>query len=122
MNIQEIFDLVVEHALKQKKQSYDNLLEMCKYRGPSGTKCFVGFLIPDELYFGEMEGKLISVVLEEFPKVAEYLLGNNINPELKKKKRCLLEDLQELHDNYMPNRWKDELEGLSVQYELKWKF
>ena len=47
--------------------------EGCLYRGPNGTKCAVGALIPDELYKEEIEGWNINrFYLGKCPKAGKY--------------------------------------------------
>ena len=50
---QEMFDKVCQHLRTQKKRSFksdfnESSQGTCVYRGPNGTKCAVGALIPDE--------------------------------------------------------------------------
>jgi hypothetical protein len=47
---QQVFDKVALHLLKQNKRSEESANGACLYRGPNGTMCAVGCLIPDELY------------------------------------------------------------------------
>ena len=57
MNKREIFDKVRDHLLAQNAKSLT--YGSCLYRGPDGTKCAVGCLIPDDLYSSQMEGAAI---------------------------------------------------------------
>lgn len=50
---QELVDFVVRKLFQQGKQARAN--HDCAYRGSDGTKCAVGFLIPDEEYHRELE-------------------------------------------------------------------
>lgn len=48
---EEVIEMVrfaIRAMLKQGKRSTNS--EGCMYRGPEGTKCAIGHLIPDELY------------------------------------------------------------------------
>lgn len=54
MNNQEAFDLMVNHLITQGRAAADDNGE-CLYRGPEGTKCAVGILIPDDKYTPAME-------------------------------------------------------------------
>lgn len=68
MTEQEAFDIALAGLRKQGKPSKNNY--SCLYRGPDGTRCAVGFLMPDELYKPEYDvnnssGGLLAV--------AEYL-------------------------------------------------
>ncbi len=53
---QEIFDFVATHLFTQGTAAV-NKSGACRYRGPDGTKCAVGALIPDDEYSVKMEGK-----------------------------------------------------------------
>ena len=125
MTIQEIFDTVAVHLLKQGVRSVD-LNNVCLYRGPNGLKCAVGALIPDELYAPEIEG--VSVL------TTTYDVSNETNPRvallnqlLKKlgiapcsdEKRLLIR-LQYIHDSisYDPTSWRALLLKVAVKFNL----
>lgn len=60
MNAQEIFDKVATHLFAQGVRAYGLTDPVtgdtnCLYRGPNGTKCAVGVLIPDEDYDDKIE-------------------------------------------------------------------
>lgn len=78
MNSQTIFDTVVRHLWAQGKQAADDN-GSCLYRGPNGTKCAVGILIPDDKYLPRMDqGRGLVNVLDEAGIPAEHyalLLG-----------------------------------------------
>ena len=70
--LQEVFDVVAEHLLKQGVQSrietVDGLGNQdyvgCAYRSECGTlKCAVGVLIPEEKYTKKLEGTGVGHVL-----------------------------------------------------------
>lgn len=68
MNNQEVFDKVVTHLRTQNRPSFEDH-EGCMYRGPGGTMCAVGCLIPDNVYDAAMEregvqAKVVSQVLK----------------------------------------------------------
>jgi hypothetical protein len=109
MTPQEVFNTVATHLFNQGKQAGEYREEeirdgeyapsfKCLYRGPEGTKCAAGFLIPDELYNPAMENRSIYDVIEAYPKLAELLEGN----------RGLLVELQNIHDGYSEKYNKDE--------------
>ena len=66
MTPQEIFDTVARHLFAQGTQAYDADVSRCQYRGPGGTKCAVGCLIPDEAYDPEMEGWSAKALWQSF--------------------------------------------------------
>ena len=89
MNAQEIFDTVVTHLLTQGVRSANG--DICLYRGPNGTSCAVGCLIPDEMYEPEMDTgySAISLIYSDRFKLPEYFNSDNTK---------LLSRLQGFHD------------------------
>jgi hypothetical protein len=63
MNKQEIFDRGVAGILKQGEPAIDPRRNLCKYRDDQGHACFVGKLIPDEIYTPELEAEALSDVV-----------------------------------------------------------
>lgn len=97
-SIAEIIAYVGVSLLKQGKRSvmlsgYDR----CMYRGPNGTKCAVGMLIPDELYYKEIE----SAAARALPRI--------LGVKMRSDKIDLLEDLQSIHDERGAEYWRIEL-------------
>ena len=96
---QEIFDHVVPLLFAQGKRSmyHDGNGELtCAYRGDGGLRCAVGFLIPDELYYEDLEGRdvmseAVTGVLKNV--IPEALLGfDGLG--------IILNDLQDAHDSW----------------------
>lgn len=104
MTPQEIFDTVARHLFEQGTQAYNDNIEQCRYRGPGGTKCAVGCLIPDEAYDPEMEGWSVDYVVvahggnadDPNPSFPAWL-GDNLG---------LLSGLQDVHD--LKESWDSE--------------
>lgn len=97
---QEVFEFVSKHLFEQGVQAGDGV--KCYYRGPNGTKCAVGCLIPDELYEPRMDGRFsawlesnldVFELAEQYPGVISNT-GVSIG---------LLRDLQFCHD--MEQHW-----------------
>ena len=91
---QEIFDTVAQHLLTQGEKATDGVT--CRYRTPSGLKCAVGCLIPDELYKPEMESLNAWALI---PRVRNAL------PGVSQDDADFLGGLQELHDDVAPSDW-----------------
>lgn len=106
---QEIFDAVWKHAQLKDKCIKDST---CLYRryNKDGTcsKCFVGAIIPDELYADKFETRPASDVLVE--------LG--IVDHTDKETLLFVNALQRVHDSVPPERWNDELIALATRYKL----
>lgn len=105
---QEAFNQVVAHLRKQGRKSIG--LERpfyCMYRSEEGMKCAVGALIPDELYFPEMEN---GGSVRHNPDVSS-LFPHNLLP--------LLESLQRIHDRGTVGGWEASLREVAKAYELE---
>ncbi len=109
MNNREIFDKVKTHLLTQNRKSYDDY-KGCSYRGPNGTMCAVGCLIPDNVYNEDMEGGDVYS-----HNVQPYLetLGLASPSALR-----LLRDLQNLHDSVDCEDWPARLDVIEKEYGL----
>lgn len=111
MNAQDIFDTVVKHLFAQGKQALDHDGD-CVYRSPTGLKCAVGCLIPDDKYDPELESRTIRTLLNRGVLPLEY------SPH-----RMLLGALQGVHDD--PDNWesrtllKEHLVDVAIQHNLK---
>ena len=112
MTEQEVFDKVAPHLLTQQVAAYgpnpnpgdESQGKSCLYRGPNGTMCAVGCLIPDEVYNPVMEGSgvenLLDAYEEELPDLVPHV--------------DLLVRLQAVHDRYMPRRVHADPESLQA--------
>ena len=88
MNKQEMFNKAYLGILKQGKRSTDDNWDNV-YRGADGSKCSIGFLIPDELY-----NKNIEYADVGYPMVLELIPhGEDISLDF-------LYALQEAHDSH----------------------
>lgn len=140
--LQEIFDIVSTHLLKQDRQAREGVDQegfgqgICRYRSPAGLKCAVGCLITDEQYnpimekagslinfdsmqLAELEGYTESSRTQGAREVLAALTANGIDVTAQTV-QDLLNRLQALHDNSQPNRWKDELQRVAADYSLKY--
>jgi hypothetical protein len=97
MTPQEIFDTVARHLFTQgqragyerNREDYGDESFACRYRGPGGTTCAVGVLIPDAAYDPEMEGAGVTMLLDSFgPGLPAWMRDNHE----------LLDRLQMVHD------------------------
>ncbi|OZI20087.1 hypothetical protein CAL26_21265 [Bordetella genomosp. 9] len=97
MTAQQVFDRVAVHLLKQGKPATLGA-GTCVYRGPGGTACAVGVLIPESEYADCLEGGAVG-----------YLIGmchDRDRPELGhflRKHQGVLRDLQQVHDTTEPD-------------------
>lgn len=113
--LQQIFDRVALHLLRQNERSSADWYEhpRCMYRGPNGLKCAVGFLIADEAYQPELEGRSVNnmavlAALEDsgVPVMTMQQLGH------------MLLQLQGVHDGCPLPTWRKKLEEIAKKYDL----
>lgn len=110
MTNQELFDKVARHLLIQNAKSIgwgdEDYATDCMYRSPSGLKCAIGCLIPDEKYSEELEGYGVNQ-----KQVSEAAGLNGENEHLAK-------HLQFVHDGIECPGWKSELARIAIQFNL----
>ena len=105
---QTAFDVAYVHCMEQKERAVGNGL--CVYRGPNGTKCAVGCLIPDGLYSKDMEGKCGYDVVESigWGHLSEYLIIS----------------VQDAHDNCLDpddlSKFSSRMKKTAEDYGLEW--
>jgi hypothetical protein len=104
MNNQEAFNIMVQHLRKQGRKSELDASN-CAYRSKDGLKCAVGALISDEKYQKKYEGHSASMLAQ--------LTGMFKGLDL-----YLLDDVQNIHDNYPVTAWESRLKGVAEDYEL----
>ncbi len=106
---QEVFDFALTKIREQGKPSMQlneyNGVEACLYRGPNNTKCAIGHMIPDSDYDPEIERQDINTAVQIMYPGFGYL-NHNTYPM-----RCLLQKLQQAHDNASPKNFLSEFEN-----------
>lgn len=113
MIAREIIDFVANKLCLQAEQSYDGFGcsaegGSCKYRGPNGLKCAIGWLIRDVDYKLEMENKGLIALLRKYP-ILDYILPEDMDAE---KGINLLGRMQAIHDVHPVEEWTPEFEKL----------
>jgi hypothetical protein len=86
---QGVLNTAFRNLMKQGRFSSDSH-GMCLYRGPEGSKCAIGSMIPDELYSKKLEGNLINDA--EMHGVRDLAFGPKVDDHL-------LRALQSAHDD-----------------------
>lgn len=111
---QAAFDAVLDHSRKQPFQALSPNGHSCLYRAAEGAKCFIGALMPDDVYDGlsDVERRSCSRRLMHDVKAFVELFEANINREL-------IDDLQCVHDTFSVARWERELADVAKKYDLK---
>jgi hypothetical protein len=104
---QEVFDQSAIHLLTQNKKSSSYVPKkadgICKYR-LGDLKCAAGCFISDEEYNSSFEGKSWTTLHKEKLVPSNHYL--------------LIKDLQEIHDEYSPDKWKELLKNLAEYEDL----
>lgn len=112
-DLAQLMKTAIRKVIAQGKRSY--IKGYCLYRGPEGTKCAIGHLIPDELYTRDIEGKNIYAALTDL----KIQLPAKIRRELGRLQWChdvcklpdtFVEDFTARVKNNLPKEyWPDEL-------------
>lgn len=105
---QELFDKVLAHARAQHQRAVAPNGK-CRYRLPDGRKCFIGALIPDELYSSEFEGKSVDSQM--------IRIAAGIPSELP----VLARELQHVHDAFEPEDWEQQLAIVAEKFDLEFR-
>lgn len=115
MTLQEIFDKSVEYQ-RIHGQAYEH---GCWYRSPSGKKCAVGCLIPDELYNPQVESTVVCGLFDTGTQPLSYVVLSKmlLDSGLDKGTWTLLSELQNIHDSKW-NRREEEWQELANKFSL----
>lgn len=120
---QTLFDRVIEHFDAMERPSLNRIGD-CMYRADDGNRCFVGALIPDDLYDSRIEGSTVYVSAIGFPSPLHDILlkafaplGVEPGPEgyLPDDLTAMLADLQMIHDGWS---YEEGKEGPYEQLEI----
>lgn len=99
---EEVFEYIKHHLLTQMKRCVDDK-GYCLYRNEQGLKCAAGCLIPDDMYYPDLEyRKWYSLVIEKF---------------VHKEHRGLIQRMQRIHDDVPVDSWKHHLDLLRKDIE-----
>lgn len=114
---QKCFDIVAEGLILQnrKSQKFDQDGEPhCAYRGEDGTKCGIGFLIPDEFYDYRMD-ECSSVGVADL--ISDFECGPLLDDWSPRDKQFLGE-LQNIHDGNTVDEWPCYFEQFALDHDL----
>ncbi len=114
MNAQETLNTVMRHAYKQNCKS--GVQGACLYRGPNNTRCFIGALIPDDVYRQEMEKHSVSSLSDFNPVVDQHLTIDGWPPEIT---YPFLRRLQSIHDRTPVGKWPKYFAMFANMFKLK---
>jgi len=121
---QAIFNAVVAHSRAQPRKAMEGA--RCRYRTTEGNKCFIGALVPDELYDACMEsGQIMSAfvyrteldITTTANRKAHQVI-TKMYGELDDKEWDLLKQLQRTHDAYNVEEWEREHRRVAHTFKL----
>lgn len=112
---QELFDRIVKFARIQGARSFQEERSLCMYREPQGRMCFVGALIPDDLYIKEVEGRNVRAIVRAYPEISRKVLPSDLAAE---ESVCFLENMQYIHDRFDPSAWEVEFRKYADSFNL----
>lgn len=104
---QEVFTHIVTNLAAQKCQSTD-YEGNCKYRGSSGMKCAAGWCIGDDEYDLDLDKRIDNSWTG--------IVDDGVAPENHK---SLIQDCQDIHDNFHFGDWENEFTILANRLELE---
>ncbi len=114
MDRQKAYDTAKAGLLAQNRKSSDER-GFCRLRGFDGTKCAIGFMIPDDMYDPGWEGGTVDEVLfkrgQSGLTLADVLGVNDSDVGF-------LAELQSIHDNSAPVNWGWRLEKFATKRGL----
>lgn len=111
--LQSAFDIVVKHARQQQCQAMES--DRCLYRSSTGLKCFIGALIPDELYDPKMEGYTVAGILNHPITNIRQLFDANIDDAFLEN---FLTSLQKIHDSNYVEHWEMWFDKFALEFNL----
>lgn len=123
---QEIYTKVRKHLLTQNAKAtiwVGSSIERCRYRDDVGRKCAIGCLIPDEKYNKAFESQSLhsSILLAAIgvPSDDPDLLPRCATGQKPLMFFEFLSKLQQIHDCYPVESWKERLDEFAARHGLK---
>jgi hypothetical protein len=106
MDNQEFVNTVYQYFIVEKHDRALNEEGLCVYRTETGGKCLVGCTLPDNLYEVDLEGNVISTLLNKFSTIKFPEIGafyKDCNSQM-------MDRLQNFHDSYSGENFHEDLE------------
>lgn len=117
MKMQLAFETAAKKLLEQGALSESDLAGGCAYRGESGRKCAIGWLIPDRKYRKSIEGSAATDVNVLRSISATYKVSVDRHEDT-----IFLGQLQTVHDELPPEDWREGFRLLAQDFELDVSF
>lgn len=115
MQKQKILNKIMEFAYAQSAHCLGPD-KKCLYNGPKGHKCFIGCLIPYDMYSVTMEDtKGIHGLVSCFPELYRLIKirGFSFSDNL-----AFFEELQQIHDSSRIDEWESGFKSFAIRYNL----
>lgn len=117
---QQFYDKTIAHLVKQGHKASSAGI-WCAYRAGLDS-CAIGCHIPDEKYESAMEGRVVDVLVIQWPSVKEYVLPSGDQ----RLALLLASNLQRLHDadeswnrqSIITDYFKDTAFGIAQRFKL----
>ena len=109
----ELIATVRTHLLQQGVKSINPTTLRCLYRGPNGTKCAIGCLIPDDKYEERFEKHGFSAWPDTTP--GSILTALRKATGLSLSQLPLAGRLQAVHDHYPVEEWVAQLDSIETE-------
>jgi|SRR6516164_5055773 hypothetical protein len=113
IEMQEAFEIMSLHLLKQNEKSLSADGTSCRYRGESKMCCALGRLIKDEFYHESLEGN--NIFNDDVLKALENSGVNTSN-------KHFLNEMQYTHDCLRPYEWLTKLREVGKEFDLDTTF
>lgn len=131
LTMQEIFTAAYTQSLKKEKSMYSSssvhvvaqaqAYGSCLYRSDDGKKCFIGAIIPNELYEPSLEHRAGTAVLISLALLPRIDYAKMLKSELYawNDTQALIIRLQNIHDTIPVEHWDTSLRKLAEDYHLE---
>lgn len=119
LTLQDIFNGAYIQAQKKTKCMLGNGIGSCLYRNAAGERCFIGALIPDDVYNIKMEGCSGISVLERAKLIPTLDINNKESISDYNAYNTFIEKLQKVHDKLSIKTWDYALLQIAREYNLK---
>jgi len=113
---QEAFDHIVRATRAAGYVRSEDSKDSCLYRGPEGTRCLVGQILPDSAYKAAFEGVPVEDLTKPGMPFAGWGKTTDIRAPL-----WLLTEMQSCHDEVDPALWEQEFERIALDAGLEYQ-
>lgn len=117
---QEAFNHILRAARAAGYVRSEDGNDNCRYRGPGGTRCLVGHILPDSEYVAAFEGHPVEALAEEGIPAGTPFAGWG-EPDDIRSPLGLLVEMQSCHDEVEPEDWEREFQRIATDAGLEYQ-